>query len=265
MIDLHTHILPYFDDGAGSPEEAVAMARAAAEDGISHLVATPHITSLVGLERRLKALPGAVAALQAELDAVGVAIRIIAGAEVHMLAALVDAVKPNSPLTVGGLGRHVLLEPPFGPLPGEAEALVKRLRSRGIAPIIAHPERCAGIAEQPHLMQRLAAVGALAQITGDSLLLEPEHAIRVTAELLLTHGLAQFVASDAHSPHERPPALSGAAAASAALLGDEAAQRLVEHNPRLVLEGGEVPIEAKPLPPQAAPGRRGLLSRILGG
>ena len=262
MVDLHAHILPYFDDGARSPAEAVAMARVAAADGISHIVATPHIVSRVGLDRRLEALPRVAGELQGELDAAGVAIKIVVGAEVHMARALVEAVAPDSPLTIGGLGRHVLLEPPFGALPDEAEALVKRLAGRKITAIIAHPERCAGIGEEPHLMERLAGAGALAQITGDSLLLQPDDPVRATAELLLTHGLAQFIASDAHAPQDRPPILSGPAAAAAALLGDEAAQRLVEHNPRLVIEGGEVPIEARPLPAPAAPERGGLLGRI---
>src|SRR3990172_9996146 len=42
MGDIHCHILPELDDGA--PEEAVAqeMAKMAAADGITHIVATPH-------------------------------------------------------------------------------------------------------------------------------------------------------------------------------------------------------------------------------
>ena len=43
MIDLHTHILPGIDDGAGSLEEAVALVRAAWESGVDQIVATPHV------------------------------------------------------------------------------------------------------------------------------------------------------------------------------------------------------------------------------
>ncbi len=43
MIDLHCHILPGLDDGPSSMQEALAMCRIAAEDGIRTIVATPHM------------------------------------------------------------------------------------------------------------------------------------------------------------------------------------------------------------------------------
>ena len=245
MIDLHTHILPYFDDGARSPAEAVAMARVAAADGITHVVAAPHIESLLGFDIRLRALPRSADDLQRELQAAGVAVTIVVAAEVHMAEPLVKAVEPGSPLTVGGRGRHVLLEPPFGALPRRARAFVETLAERGITAIIAHPERCAGICKEPRLMEDLAAAGALAQITADSLLAPSGDPARVTAELLLAHGLAQFIASDAHDPERRPPILSRALAAAAALLGEARARPLVEDNPRIVIEGGHVPLQGR--------------------
>jgi protein-tyrosine phosphatase len=43
MIDLHAHILPGLDDGAQTCEEALEMARLAVADGITVMVATPHL------------------------------------------------------------------------------------------------------------------------------------------------------------------------------------------------------------------------------
>ena len=42
MIDIHCHILPGLDDGAESIEVACAMAEMAIEDGITHVIGTPH-------------------------------------------------------------------------------------------------------------------------------------------------------------------------------------------------------------------------------
>src|SRR3954452_18856606 len=42
MLDLHCHILPGVDDGAGSLDESLEMARFCVRDGITHVVATPH-------------------------------------------------------------------------------------------------------------------------------------------------------------------------------------------------------------------------------
>ena len=43
MIDLHSHILPGVDDGAQFIEESISMARMAEDDGITRIVATPHL------------------------------------------------------------------------------------------------------------------------------------------------------------------------------------------------------------------------------
>src|SRR5437667_11680578 len=42
MIDIHCHPLAGVDDGPEAFEMSVAMAKMAAADGVTHLVATPH-------------------------------------------------------------------------------------------------------------------------------------------------------------------------------------------------------------------------------
>src|SRR5699024_3118528 len=39
---IHSHILPGIDDGAQTEADSLAMARAAVEDGIHTIIATPH-------------------------------------------------------------------------------------------------------------------------------------------------------------------------------------------------------------------------------
>jgi protein-tyrosine phosphatase len=42
MIDIHSHILPGIDDGSKSWDVTLAMCLLAAQDGITHIVTTPH-------------------------------------------------------------------------------------------------------------------------------------------------------------------------------------------------------------------------------
>jgi protein-tyrosine phosphatase len=42
MIDIHCHILPGMDDGSAEFEATMKMLRIAEDDGISHIMATPH-------------------------------------------------------------------------------------------------------------------------------------------------------------------------------------------------------------------------------
>jgi protein-tyrosine phosphatase len=43
MIDIHAHILPGVDEGAKNWDQTLQMARLAVEDGITVMVATPHL------------------------------------------------------------------------------------------------------------------------------------------------------------------------------------------------------------------------------
>ena len=42
MIDIHCHVLPGLDDGSPDLETSIAMCKSAVEDGITHVVGTPH-------------------------------------------------------------------------------------------------------------------------------------------------------------------------------------------------------------------------------
>jgi len=43
MVDSHTHILPFVDDGADSLEESYRMIEEAVAGGINHIILTPHV------------------------------------------------------------------------------------------------------------------------------------------------------------------------------------------------------------------------------
>ena len=42
IVDFHSHILPGIDDGSACVEDSIAMLRMEMEQGINHVVATPH-------------------------------------------------------------------------------------------------------------------------------------------------------------------------------------------------------------------------------
>jgi protein-tyrosine phosphatase len=60
MVDIHCHILPGIDDGSKSWEMTAEMCRLAIEDGITHIVATPHSNDFYEYDReRFTTLPKA--------------------------------------------------------------------------------------------------------------------------------------------------------------------------------------------------------------
>ena len=83
MIDIHTHILPGLDDGAGDMDESLAMARIALEDGIHTIVATPHVLPGVFDNDKNKIL-SITAELNQALQEQKIAVNILPGAEYRL-------------------------------------------------------------------------------------------------------------------------------------------------------------------------------------
>ena len=46
MVDVHAHILPGVDDGSRDMEETLAMLQKVYENGVRHVIATPHFRFL---------------------------------------------------------------------------------------------------------------------------------------------------------------------------------------------------------------------------
>jgi len=171
MIDLHSHILPAFDDGARDLDESVEMARILENDGVAHVVATPHCHHYLPSYRE-DILPR-VRELNASFRARGVALEVLPGSEIQLRD--IDNYKANYEAGkfchLGDRREYSLLEFPWRleDAPDGAPELVVWLKARGTTPILAHPERTPLLRENAALLAALIENGALIQITVDSL------------------------------------------------------------------------------------------------
>lgn len=240
MIDIHTHILPGVDDGAGNLEEALAMARIAAADGITHLFATPHIKSHPSLSRQ--GVVEQVARLQAELDAANIPLKLLAGHEVRLHDNMFDdwLAEMAGPL---GNSRYVLAEPLFDRYDKHTDEMLFELFDRGYTPVMAHPERIIPLQDNLALIEPFLARGGLTQVTATSLIGRDTRQARKIAEEMLRNGMAHIIASDAHKPYHRPPALSAAREVAAAWVGSEQATLMVVNVPMAIVNNQPVAAE----------------------
>jgi protein-tyrosine phosphatase len=229
MIDIHCHILPAIDDGPGDLATAVAMARMAVADGITTIVATPHLNNRLYDQAEISER---VVLLTEALAREGLALEILAGADV-------SALLPPSALRPFTLNqtRYLLVEFPHTYLPGNAREMLFELLSHGFWPIITHPERNAGVVANPGLLLDLLANGIYVQITAGSLTGDFGPAPEECAHYLLRRGAVHFLATDAHSPTRRSPVLSAGLAVAAEIVGHDQAVALVHQNPAAVLAG----------------------------
>jgi len=248
LIDLHSHVLPGLDDGAADLDDALAICRAAAADGIEVLAATPHVRS--DYPTSPEAMEAALAKLR---EQAGATIRLVPGGELD----LAELDRPAEELRRFGLGGNpavLLVETPYLGWPLDIADRLFRLRAAGFDAVLAHPERNRDVQQRPELLEPLVASGLLVQLTAASVDGRVGRGARECAFTLLDRGLAHLVASDAHNADVREVGMSAAVAA----IGDEALARwLTVEVPGAIVEGGRVP----PRPAQGRPRRFGRLRK----
>ena len=236
MIDLHSHILPGLDDGARTAEESVDIARAALEDGITAISATPHVREDYPTTPETMEL--AVARLRAALADAEVQLTLYTGGEVALdwLGRLErDDLKRFG---LAGNPGYLLVEFPYFGWPLDLAEQLFKLQLVGITPVLAHPERNADVQEAPERLERIVETGTLVQLTAASLDGRLGRQPRDTGLKLIELGFAHLIASDAHHPGIRTVGMAAAAEA----VGDETlAGWLTEDVPRAIVEDRRLP------------------------
>ena len=247
MIDLHYHLLPGIDDGAANLAEAFALARLSLAEGVNYIACTPHI--FPGLYNNVgDDILRRIEWLQGEFAAEGIACRLVSGSDAHIEPGIVGHLRSGRTLTLNG-GRYVLIEPPHHVPPPRMDRLFFDLLAAGYVPILTHPERMSWADRDYELIERLVRSGAWTQVTAAALVGDFGVKAKRRAERLLRDGLVHFVASDAHDPLNRPPAMASAYLALRTLVGEAEAVNLVEARPMAVLENrppGAVPLATRP-------------------
>jgi protein-tyrosine phosphatase len=245
MIDLHTHILPDWDDGAVDWETAERMLALAREDGIGRICLTPHIYR----QTKHGDDPGALRDRMNEFIAKtkGSLVELYAGAEVYIHPDMAQNIKEHG-LTVNG-SRYVFIEFPAEHVPNGTPELIFQITIGGFVPIISHPERNAVFANRPGVLFELVGMGALGQVTAQSLTGGFGRKTRDAAECLMKLRLIHLIASDAHNDGGRAPQLSEAVERAAKVVGEKIAKAMVTDVPAAILEDREIPDLGDPIAP----------------
>lgn len=258
MIDIHHHCLPGVDDGPEDWAEAVDLCRLAEDEGITTIIATPHV--LRGRWRNTT--PAKLAELAETLQSkLGDTPRVVLGSEYYFAHDMPEAVNSGESVIPLAGSRYVLVEFASHAIPPLVEQPFYRLQLDGWTPVIAHPERNLVFQSKPELLVGLIRAGARTQLTAGSLIGAFGTKARAAAELWLTAGLVHFVASDAHNTTNRRPRVREALETLRELVGDAVAEALTRSNPQAVLDKRALPYEPEPRIPVK---RGGIINRFKG-
>lgn len=236
FIDTHCHIIPGVDDGPPDMDTSLAMARMAIADGITDIVATPHIVEgyYDGSDREQR-----IAQLRKSFTSAGIDLRLSAGAEVPMSTCLAGDKTFLKSLAING-GRFLLMETAGTSFDQVAQAAY-RVRLCGLYPILAHPERTIFVQKRPDRLNEIMEHDQIyCQLTAASIEGVFGKTIKKTSLFLAKSGMIHLVASDAHSTGKRAPLLSNCYKILCEELGETAARTIMLQNPSRVLESSKL-------------------------
>jgi protein-tyrosine phosphatase len=245
MVDLHNHLLPALDDGSPNLDTTVAMCRIAAEDGITHIVATPHANNVYTydhdrIDRRIVAVRSALAADR-------IPITLAVGCDFHMsYDNLQDAVSNPRKYTINS-GEYLLTELPDHGLSPHLDEAFYELGLAGMRPILTHPERNPTLQRDPKRLTDWMRIGLLTQITAGSVTGLMGKSAQNMAFRLLANRWVHFIATDAHNTDKRAPRMKAAHDLIAKKYGAAYAHRICVENPLAAFEGRPLPEQDEPL------------------
>lgn len=229
------------DDGASSIETSIAMAKMAAEDGITHIVCTPHANGQYVYDPPL--IAEKIAELQRMLDREAIAVKLGHGCDFHMSYENIQEAKVDpSKFSINGIG-YLLVEVPDYGLPRGLTEIFYQLQLAGLTPILTHPERNPTLQNDRSRVMEWLQRGVLVQVTAGSVIGRMgKHAERMAHDLLENRWV-HFLATDAHNTTSRVPKMREAFELVAKKYGPDYAHLLCVSNPLAVFMG-------KPMPPQ---------------
>jgi protein-tyrosine phosphatase len=245
VVDLHHHLLPALDDGAPDLSTSVQMARLAVEDGITHVVCTPHASSQYAFDPvRVR---DTLSQLRAALSEQQIHLILGLGCDFHVnYDNIQDALQNPRRYTINQ-GEYLLIELPDYGLPPTLEETFYSLRLAGMTPILTHPERNPSLQQDSSRLALWIRDGMLTQVTASSVTGRMGRRAERLAHRLLANRWVHFIATDAHDLRYRAPRMHDACELIANRYGEGYAQRLCTENPQAVFDGRPLSTQDEPL------------------
>lgn len=235
MIDIHCHILPGIDDGANTLADSIRLLNIAMADGITHIVATPHIHP-GRFDNDLQSIQSAYQTLAIWIKKNQTPIKLSTAAEVRISVEVLSMLDKDSIPFVGEWDGYnvMLLEMPHSHILPGSDKLVKLLLKNNIRPLIAHPERNKEIMADPEKIKPFVDAGCLLQLTSGSIVGRFGAQAKKISEYLLQENVVTLIATDAHNEKYRPPKLAEGYARVTDILGADYSQQLKQNVQTLV-------------------------------
>ncbi len=229
MIDIHTHVLPFVDDGSESLDGSIEMVKTAVMQGVTDIILTPHFRApYLNDKDRLKE---SLQSFSREINNLGLNVNFYLGEEIRITKNYKELFSKNEILTMNG-GKFVLIEFSFGHQTDIAD-VVYELSKRGFVPIVAHFERYYYVDVSTAL--EIKKAGGLIQVNASSVMGKNGFKIKRLTKRLFVRGLVDFVASDVHE--SRKYYMEKAYKKISKKFGEDVAENVFNNNAKMLIGG----------------------------
>ena len=237
VTDIHCHVIPGVDDGAGNMKESMRMMEQAAAEGIRAVVATPHFNEQMdrtALEQYIRGWDQLHTLMQKKK----ISITLYPGNEIFYSENALRSLARGEAMGMNDT-RYVLVE--FAPYTDYRymRMVIQQMQYEGYWPILAHMERYRCL-EREERVQDMLSLGTCLQVNTGSV--TGEMGWKVSRRLLryIRKGWIHFLGTDAHGSEERTPRMADCLRYIEKKAGTECRVLISESNPEKMLRGEDI-------------------------
>ena len=198
MIDIHCHLLPGIDDGSPSFEESIEIIKNAYNEGVTDIIVTPHFIYQSKFDTSVSKTKNIFNKLQKQLKEEKIPVNIYLGNEAFVEENLPELLEKNRFSSLNN-SCYILFEMSRNNYYHGIYDLLFKLKSKGIIPILAHPERYTYLQRNPNEAIKLIEHGALFQLNADSYYGAYGDDTKKLFIKFIKHHCGSFIATDTHS------------------------------------------------------------------
>ena len=195
MIDVHSHIIPFVDDGSKTMEISLAMLKDEVGEGVTEVILTPHYRVKQYVTTQEEVVKN-FNLLNSEVQKCGIPIKLHLGREISVDDRNRDHIKSGDFISLANT-YYVLLEFPFFDKT-DIDEVCYEVKLLGYIPVVAHAERYAYFRDYD-AVAALRKSGVLIQVNAAAIVGDVSRQERLFVRGLLKRKLIDLVGSDIHS------------------------------------------------------------------
>ena len=197
MVDVHTHILPFVDDGSDSVEKSIDLVKNSVKNGVSQIILTPHYKCGI-YENEIDELLEKFNSFVSEIKNREIDVELYLGEEVFCDNRIYKLLEQKKVLTINNTN-YLLIEFDYFNY-SDILDYAYNIMQMGYIPVIAHIERYRYL--DANTLIELHTLGAKIQINAPSVIGDHGKKFQNRVFAAIKSGLVDFVATDAHVNRE---------------------------------------------------------------